>query len=173
MVALLLLGLISCKDANNQTTAQGVETTPDTEIAVKDDPAKDVLTIIVPADVETYKSKIAEYVQVGGDDPLPTIEFIKKEITPADHVDDMKASAKAAARVISPAGGGPQTADVDYLKVDNGTAYILLNIDKDGWAGVSVTRAQIHPLVEKTLLQFSTINKVIFDYAPGDAPQKG
>jgi hypothetical protein len=68
-----------------------------------------------------------------------------------------------------PMGGGPAHASVSYFKVVGDTAYVLLNIDLDGWAGVSFAIARAHPIVEKTLLTFPEIKKVVFDVAPGDS----
>jgi hypothetical protein len=57
---------------------------------------------------------------------------------------------------------------INYFKVQSGTAYVVLNIDENGRAGVSVSIARIHPVVEKTLLQFPEIHSVVFGYASGD-----
>jgi len=125
------------------------------------------ITILVPENYNSYKQKMTEYVQTGGEDPLLTTKFVKKELTIPYTNDLIRASAQAAAEEIAP-NGGPAKASVAYLKIANGTAYVLLDIDLDGWAGVSVSLAIIHPLVEKTLVQFPEINNVIFDYATGD-----
>lgn len=127
------------------------------------------LTIIVPNNIKEYETAMTGYVQTGkGSDPVEIIPFIKKQVTVQEPIDDaVRASAEAAAGVITP-GGGPSHASVVYLKVKNKTAYILFDIDVDGWAGVSVSLAKIHPIVTKTLLEFPEISKVVFDFAPGD-----
>ncbi len=127
------------------------------------------LTILVPKSIEEYEKAMTECVQTGkGSDPAETMLFIKKQVTVQKPIDDIvKASAEAAAGVIT-TGGGPSQASVVYLKIKNKTAYILLNIDVDGWAGVSVSLAKIHPIVEKTLLEFPEVDKVVFGVAPGD-----
>ncbi|OGH95034.1 MAG: hypothetical protein A2538_05125 [Candidatus Magasanikbacteria bacterium RIFOXYD2_FULL_41_14] len=124
------------------------------------------VTIMVPENEELYQTQMTEFVQVGGVDPLETTVFIKKEITVPNSTDIINASARAAASEIPHGGGGSGETKVAYLKVQDTTAYVLLDIDLDGWAGVSVSTAIIHPLVEKTLLQFPEINRVEFGYAP-------
>ena len=126
------------------------------------------VNIALPEDLAIYRKQMTEFVQVGGIDPLPTTRFIVRTVT-IPFTDDLpRASIQAATSGIS-LGGGPAKLEVLYLKVLNGTAYVLLNIDEDGWAGVSVTLAIIHPIVEKTLLQFPDIQHVVFGYAPEDA----
>jgi heat shock protein HslJ len=122
------------------------------------------VTILVPSDIEEYQTQMTEYVQAGGTDPLQTTKFVKKEITIQETQDLIMASAQAAAAELKI--GGPGHASVSYLKIVDKTAYVVLDIDIDGWAGVSVSIAQVHPLVEKTLLQFPEIEKVVFDNAP-------
>jgi len=126
-----------------------------------------IITIMVPENYTLYKQEMTEFAQIGGIDPLNNIKFEKKIIKIPLTTDLIKASAQAAAEEIAPS-GGPAKASIAYLKVQNKTAYVLLDIDLDGWAGVSASLAIIHPLVEKTLLQFPEINKVVFGYAPGD-----
>jgi len=130
-------------------------------------PDSSTITIMVPANYDLYTRQMTEFTQTGGENPLKTIKFVKKVLKIPFTNGLIKASAQAAAGEIAP-GGGPPKASIAYLKIKKGTAYVLLDIDIDGWAGVSVSLAIIHPLVEKTLLQFPEINKVIFDYAPED-----
>jgi hypothetical protein len=129
-----------------------------------------IISIIIPEDYDSYRQAIAEFVQTGGPDPLLDTKFIKKTLAIPFTEDRILASAQSAAAEIY-TGGGPEKATVDYLKIKDGTAYVLLNIDLDAWAGVSLSLAAIHPLVEKTLLQFPEIRQVVFDYAPGDNPE--
>lgn len=140
-------------------------TTGDVANAIKEDYS--TITILVPENYDLYEQNMTEFVQVGGEDPLVATKFVEKKLTIPYTDDPIKASAQAAAEEIAPS-GGPTKASVAYFKIENDTAYVLLDIDLDGWAGVSVSRAIIHPLIEKTLMQFPEITKAIFDYAPGD-----
>ncbi len=126
------------------------------------------ITILVPKDTDAYEKAMTAYVSDGGQDPSKNWPFVQKilDIPYADNV--MRASAEAAAEQLIPH-GGPAQASIAYFKVEGATAYVLLNIDLDGWAGVSFSLAKIHPLVEKTLLQFSQIKQVSFHFAPGDS----
>jgi hypothetical protein len=128
------------------------------------------VTIMVPKDennYDNYKQAIYKYTDGNGKDPSKTWIFVKKQVIVPYTADVVKASAEAAAGEI-PTSGGPDKASIAYLKIKDGTAYVLLDIDEDGWAGVSYTIGYIHPLVEKTLLQFPEIKKVVFNFAPGD-----
>ena len=122
---------------------------------------------MVPADLTGYSQKMADFVQVGWEDPLKTQIFVQKIINTPYSGDIKQASAELAAQQFS-TGGGPAKVLVNYFKVLSGTAYVVLNIDENGRAGVSVSIARIHPVVEKTLLQFPEIHSVVFGYASGD-----
>ncbi|MFA7686111.1 MAG: hypothetical protein WCX95_04925 [Candidatus Gracilibacteria bacterium] len=127
---------------------------------------KSLVTIMVPENYDAYIKEMTRFEQEGGVNPLETQIFVKKELNVFFTPDIIKASAQAAAGEI-PTLGGPAKASIAYLGVQNDTAYVLLDIDLDGWAGSSVSVAIIHPLVEKTLLLFPEISHVVFGYAPG------
>lgn len=154
--------LVKKPDLTTQPT-----TSTSTQEAVTQQPTKTEITILVPSDVAAYEKAMTAYVQEGGQDPSKTWTFVKKTLSVPYTNDVIKASAQAAAEQLTPY-GGPAKASVAYLKVKEGIAYVLLDIDLDGWAGVSVSLGKIHPLVEKTLLQFSQIKSVAFRFAPGD-----
>ena len=122
---------------------------------------------MLPDDTNLYKQRMANFVQIGGVDPLLSQVFVKKYLAVSYTGDIQKASAEAAAQQFT-TGGGPEKVLVNYFKVQSWTAYVVLNIDENGRAWVSVSIAIIHPVVEKTLLQFPTIKKVVFGYASGD-----
>ena len=125
------------------------------------------VTIMVPNDLAAYEKAMNAFTQVsGGTDPSKTFPFVVQTVTVPQSADVVRASAEAAAEVIPTQAG--TTSLVVYLKVVNGTAYVLLNMDLNGWAGVSVAIANVHPLVEKTLLNIPGINAVKFGPAPGD-----
>lgn len=124
------------------------------------------LTIIVPEDLPGYEAAMTRYVQSGeGSDPADTFNFIKRRITTSGTSEPEKTCAQLAADQIK-IGGGPERATIIHFKIHHDTAYIVFDIDVDGWPGSSVAIAKLRPLVEKTLLNFPGIDKVIFDYAP-------
>lgn len=125
------------------------------------------LTILVPDNYEKYRKEMTDYVQAGAKDPLKTFHFKKKVVSYTPGKDLLRSSAQAAAAELPPS-GGPEQASVSYFRIVGDTAYVLLDIDQDHWAGSSVSIAEIHPLVEKTLLQYAEIDRVIFNRAPGD-----
>lgn len=160
-------GFYFWQEQKQETPQPSEETSPVVDIQIQPAGESSNITILVPEDYELYKEQMIEFVQAGGSDPLETIDFIEKEIIFSYSDDIVKASAQAAAEEIAPS-GGPAKASISSLKIKDGTAYVLLDIDLDGWAGVSVSQAIIHPLVERTLMQFPEINKVVFDYCPED-----
>jgi hypothetical protein len=101
-----------------------------------------------------------------GEDPLPTVQFIQKEIQVAAPVDIFPASARAAAEAIYPSSssaGGPRVDSVVYFRIQDSTAYILMGMNVEPWAGVSVALSIVRPVVEKTLLQYPQIRQVVWD----------
>ena len=157
LCAVLLLNACTAPVPKSTEIINSAEQTPQTSKII----------IMVPENENDYMDKMTQFSQIGGENPLDSTNFVKKEIEIPYTTDLIKASAQAAAQEIEPK-GGPQKANVSYFKTENNTAYVLMDIDLDGWAGVSVSLAIIHPIIEKTLLQFPEIQKVIFDYAPKD-----
>lgn len=45
--------------------------------------------------------------------------------------------------------------------------------DCDGWAGVSFALATSHPIVERSLLRFKSIKRVVWDVVPAEKLQDG
>lgn len=119
------------------------------------------VTVLVPADVQKYNEMITGEQDFKAAAELP---FVRKKVVVPYSTDVIRASADAAAKEM-PSQGGPI---IIYLKIEKGNAYVLLNIDRDGWAGVSFSWARCHPVVEKTLLQFKNIKRVVWDEAPGE-----
>jgi len=120
------------------------------------------VTVYVPADPHAYGEMITGEQDFQRAAAMP---FVKKRLIVQRSSDLPRATADAAAKEAGPTQMGPAT--VVYFSIKDGTAFVLLNIDRDGWAGVSFTRACCHPIVEKTLLQFKWITRVIWDEAPG------
>lgn len=121
------------------------------------------VTVFIPANPQAYGDMITGVQDFRRAAAMP---FIKKQVVVPYSRDSLRASADAAASAAGSTQMGPTT--IVYLKIKKGTAYVLLNIDCDGWAGVSYSQAWCHPIVEKTLLQFRNIKRVVWDKAPGD-----
>ncbi len=126
------------------------------------------VTIMVPNDITAYNKAIYAYGGSNTESPSVKWPFVKKTISVRKSDDIIRSSAEAAALEIR-SQADSNLPLVRYLKIKDGTAYVLLNFDLDGWAGVSYAIYAIHPLVEKTLLQFPEIKTVKFAYAPGDS----
>ena len=118
------------------------------------------VTVFVQADVQKYK----ELINDTDFEAAAELPFVKKKVVVPYSTDVIRASADAAAKEM-PTRGGPT---IIYLKIEKGTAYVRLNIDRDGWAGVGFSLARSHPVIEKTLFQFKNIERVVWDEAPGE-----
>lgn len=118
--------------------------------------------IMIPEDIEKYRMEMTRFAQTGGTDPLKTTIFVKKEITIPATEYKLRLAAEGAANAVYKQGGGPAAVVVNDVIMQNGTAYVLLNIDTNGWAGVSVAQAIVHPVVAKTVGQFEGIKKITF-----------
>lgn len=167
-ITLLTCGTLLALYGIYQKTHPVYQDTPKNFVTSTSEGVASTITITVPEDIDLYRTQMTEFIQIGGENPLKTTRFIEKEITIAPTDDILHASAQAAAQEI-PITQDPHATQVVYLEIQDKTAYILLNIDIDGWAGVSVATGMIHPLVEQTLKQFPNIESVIFDYPPAPA----
>lgn len=116
---------------------------------------------IVPEDLSDYVTQMDAYTSTGGKNPSVTWTYDTQEVTVPTGSTTLAYAAEVAANQIK-TGGGPARVTVTHFKVVQGTAYILLNIDEDGWAGVSFAINKIHPLVERTILLDTSITKVVF-----------
>lgn len=121
------------------------------------------VVIMVPPDLDAYDTAMNSYIFEGTPNPAPTWKFVPKVVSVATTTDIRKESAHAAALYIHTQ-GGTAGAHIDHFQIVDGTAYVVMHMQVDGWAGVSISLAKIKPLVEKTLLQFSDIKEVKFDY---------
>lgn len=122
-----------------------------------------LITVMLPKDIRKYEQAMTDYTNDGGVDPSAEWTFAPAELGVPYTTDTLKASAAAAAKVLSVPGDS-----VVYFRVKDKTAYVLLEMDVNGWAGVTYTIRKVHPIVEHTLLYFPGIDKVAFAYAPED-----
>jgi hypothetical protein len=120
---------------------------------------------VVPQNIADYVKQVDEYTSSGGKDPSLTWTYDVADITVPEGSTTLAYAAEVAANQIK-LGGGPSRASVTHFKVLGETAYVLLNIDEDGWAGVSFALHKIHPLVERTVLLDTSIKKVVFGLPP-------
>jgi hypothetical protein len=129
-----------------------------------------ITTIMVPEDSVNYEKTMRAFFWDGTTkiDPVPSLKFIpKKVVTFSVNADPIVISAQAAAEQIYTQ-ARQYGAQIAYFKIQNSTAYVLLVIDFDGWAGSGYFEELIQPIVTKTLLQYPGITSVKFTAAPGD-----
>lgn len=120
---------------------------------------------VVPEDLPAYVQQMDEYTSSGGKNPALTWTYHVQEVTVPEGSTTEAYMVELAANQIK-TGGGPTYVAVSHLTVRGDTAYVVLTIDEDGWAGVSFAINKIHPLVERTLLLNPAIQKVVFGRAP-------
>lgn len=155
--AVLLLGCVNTP--NNQPESPMVSSEFDLAHPVNRCRTMEV-TILVPADRQKYD----EMIDTGGGEAAAALPFVSKKVRVPYSSDVIRATAEAAARE-----SGDQAGEgVRYLKIQDGTAYVLLPMDCDGWAGVGIARAASHPIVKRSLLQFKNIEHVVWDVVPGE-----
>lgn len=117
-----------------------------------------LITIMVPRDIGSYIDSMTDFIIYGGGAPSNEWPFIKKQIRVPYTTDIVRESAEAAAEMI-PTAGGPEHASIAYFKLENKIAYVLLDIDIDGWVGVSYSISIIHPLIERHCFNFPRLIK--------------
>lgn len=116
---------------------------------------------VVPRNIADYVKQVDAYTSSGGKDPSLTWTYDTADITAPEGSTTLAYAAEVAANQIK-LGGGPARVEVTHFRVVGKTAYVLLNIDEDGWAGVSFALHKVHPLVERTILLDTSITKVVF-----------
>lgn len=170
MAAVLIVAIIGVivfkPGSHSQPVALGGLATSTGSTTVSEDMS--VVNIMVPKNLPGYINAINDYISTGGSNPAATWEFVPETVSIGPTTDPVRVAAEAASGVVKSQVTGEQ---LDYLKVVNGTAYVVLKMDVNGWAGVSFAIAKAHPIVEKSLLAQPGITSVKFGYAPGDSMQ--
>ncbi|MDF3076833.1 MAG: hypothetical protein K0S09_722 [Sphingobacteriaceae bacterium] len=168
-IIFIVLVLYGCGQQNSphimsHDTAQDKDT-----IAIKNTNPPDsiIITLMLPKDIKKYDKAVIDYTNDGGVDPSYGWAFAPAQIRVPYTTDALKASARAAAKILSSYGDS-----IMYFKIKDKTAYVLLEMDLNGWAGVTYTIRKVHPIIERTLLHFPQIDKVAFDYAPEDQKRR-
>ncbi len=128
-------------------------------------PAPETASYVVPDNIADYVKKMDEYTSTGGKNPSLTWTYTTVQVSVPEASTTLAYAAEVAANQIK-TGGGPGHVSVTHFKVIGETVYVLLNIDEDGWAGVSFAVNKIHPLVERTILLDPSIKKVVFGLPP-------
>lgn len=118
-----------------------------------------------PVNLEAYIKAEDEYTSSGGINPADSWQFETKTVAVPEGSTTAAYAAEVAANQIG-LGGGPARAEVTHFSIVNGTAYILLNIDQDGWTGVSFAQSKVHPIVVHTLRLYPGIGNVVFGLPP-------
>ncbi|MBY3787639.1 hypothetical protein [Photobacterium carnosum] len=117
-------------------------------------------TVILPVNIQTYRQAMINYSQVGGINPFNNSPFVVKKLPKTIKPSLQNNIQFVIDSVISPT--YLSAGKITYLLVKNHIAYIELEMNNDGWAGVSSTIAVINPLVVKNLLRDPNIHQVIF-----------
>ncbi len=120
-------------------------------------------SVMIPANVEQYRQAMTNFAQNGGQDPFYNLPFVVKTV-PENIAHNIEAKTQFAIdQVIDPA--HLAAGKITQFSIQNHIAYVQLEMDTNGWAGVSSTIAMIHPLVTKNLLAYPTIHHVVWSAA--------
>jgi hypothetical protein len=145
-------------------------TSPSSVVVVQ--PQATEVNYFVPKDIAEYMRIEEAYTAVGKEtDPAYTVVYVM-HATSTKSTEDSRRTAVQAALNLLPAGGGPPHANVAYFKIVGTTAYVLLDVDFDGWAGVSIYETAAHPVITYNLLMNSGISSVVFGPAPDDTMEQ-
>lgn len=127
--------------------------------------ALSILLVLVWGGIRFYKLKIENKSDLNtGDKNSEIKDFSKEQDSTTLNTEDIKSAVQAAANSSQYKTG----TSIHYFKIVGDKAYILLDMDVDGWAGVSYAIEAVHPLVEAKLLEYPEIRQVFFSPAPGD-----
>lgn len=126
-------------------------------------PPPATVKLVLPIDLNAWRAAYN-----GAEDTRSSIPFHTVATSTARTVLPMEATLRKLLLWISwnmPSAGPPQV-ELTAFTLVNGTAYVSLNYDQDGWAGVSIYDGQVSPIIEKTLLQFPSVKRVVRGLAP-------
>lgn len=156
--------LAGCYHNQSSTLTPTMKILPDTTDTAKNPLATSSIMVMIPKDMRRYSLILAENSSDEGQKIIKTWPFLKQTVTVPYTSNTLQTAAEYAVQ------GLTQQAEVQvtYLKIIDKTAYLLTNIHQNGWAGVSFTIGVMEPIIEKTLLLYPEVNKVIFSLAPGD-----
>lgn len=131
------------------------------------------MTIYKPADAGSYAKKIADFEagKFGNKSLLDVIapsDFVARDVIVklVKPYDIQRETANVTAGQVQ----SQVKLQVTNFVVENGTAFVELNIDNDGFAGVSFVKDYANPIIRRSLLQFPEIKKVIFGPAKFEQP---
>jgi len=156
--------LLGCGSNGNNPSAEGSQPDGSPETLT----GMDSVWVIVPEDEEAYWDLVVDQmdqIEPGEKVELAGAAFLKKKMAVQAGEDPIRAGAEAAAAAVSPR-GGPDKASISEFHLRRDTAYVMLDIALDSWAGSSYSVAAINLLVEKTLLEHPVVNTVVFGYPP-------
>jgi hypothetical protein len=117
--------------------------------------------VSVPNDDDAWQKAVVAEAQEGVKNATAAVPFVTKTVD-VPRSDD---PARAAADWVV-AHYGPSFALVSVFVRVGDTQYVLLNIDEDGYAGVSFALAKVRPVLERTLLLQPGIAHVVFGRPP-------
>lgn len=115
------------------------------------------ITLQLPADWKKFRQAVAD-----SDGSQAKVAFAPYHAL-STGTDPVKESAVAAGRYMLRSSQDPE-AYVEFRNVKNGEARVMLHME--GWAGSSFTAVSVQTVVEKTLLQFPQVKRVIWESKP-------
>ncbi|MCG9731117.1 hypothetical protein L1D44_15060 [Shewanella sp. Isolate13] len=118
------------------------------------------ISLQLPKNIERYKHLAALSAQEGTNLSLDEFDMISSELT----VPCAQKYQTLITATVTPFTHHPSAEKVIYFNVIEHTAYVVLAMDEDAWAGISATLAATRPLLTLNLLQFKEIQTVKFQH---------
>lgn len=110
----------------------------------------------LPEDISSYRRSMAEFSQIGGENPLNSMTFVSQCIPKTSFKELAERSAK---EIFLP--NYKSAGHVTHFRIKNNVAYVELDAHTDSWAGVSASLAAVDPIIKRNLFLNSKVENVI------------
>ena len=110
----------------------------------------------LPKDISDYRHAMAEFSQIGGENPLNSMTFVSQCIKKTSFKELAERSAK---EILLP--NYKSAGQVTHFRIKKNVAYVELDAHTDGWPGVSASLAAVDPIIKRNLFLNSKVENVI------------
>ncbi|MDO8617971.1 MAG: Gmad2 immunoglobulin-like domain-containing protein [Candidatus Uhrbacteria bacterium] len=120
-----------------------------------------VVQLWMPSDWEAWRSAVTK--EINGDAPTPSpAEWLKlQSVITMETRFPIQATLAVLLFRLKQETRLDAELDLMNFAFKQGTAFVELGMDQNGWAGVSYVRAMVDPVIEMTLLKFPGVTKVV------------
>ncbi|MGR6859438.1 hypothetical protein ACU5EH_03355 [Aliivibrio salmonicida] len=110
----------------------------------------------LPKNIPSYRNAMAKFSQVGGENPLNSVQFVSECIAKTSFKELAERSSQD---IIIPT--YKNAGRVTHFRIKDNVAYVELAAHIDGWAGVSASLATIEPIIKRNLFLNSKVENVV------------